>query len=293
MDPLTILALVAAVAFLIVLVRSQTSKNKSSDKPLGFTESELAALSSKKDKKKEKKQTPKSDAKPAPVVSRRLKGVDGAADYDSDEQMLSFLNNKITLENKRGGNSEDNEKVEKSKPKNSVKEPAEKPAAGFTEVVDKKKKKDSDEAPEEKKKEEVPEEKKKPKPFYKSEAEAQKKEAEARKAERDAREKAFKETGVRPPRAPRPKKEGEAETAEASDEKRERKPRPAGDANGRPKREFTPIQPAYTEPFEEWAINDLLDQITASPVEKQSRASKSAKSAPKAEAVAVEEVAQE
>lgn len=294
MDVSTLVALGGAIAFVAVFLYYQNQAKPIAKAIVGFTESELAALSSGSKKLKKKiapkekkvaspKNEKKSEAKPAaPVASRRLKNVDGAADQDTDEAMLSFLSNKITLETKRK-NAEAEAEEEKPKVKKGPKEPvvAEKPAAGFTAVVEKKKpaKKEADETIPEEKKEEP--EKKRVKSFFKADAEDEKKAFEARKAEREQREK-DKAAGIRrprdpnaPPRPPRQQRPEDEQNDETGADGERRSSRP-------PKSYPPPVAATTTDMFEEWSIDSMLDSITASPAEKTVKRTYQPRTAPAA-----------
>lgn len=281
MDVVTIAALVAAVAFVAALV--YFSRKPEPPRGAYISEFELS-LPSKKDKKQLKKEKKPAAPKPAgekaaPVVSRRLKGVEGAVDDStSDAQMLNFLSNRITLDSKgkastsltvrrdeRDDEADEPVRVTKKAPK-QVAAAADPVSAGFTAVVERKKpakKEDESDKPAEP---EAAANRKKA--FYKEDQEAIKREQEARKAEKAEREKEKKERASRPrdpnePRnlPPRLQKQQDGESATDADGN-PRKPR-AYDGPPRPKREFTPIAPATTEPFEEWSIDSILDSITA------------------------------
>jgi len=278
MDPVTVLVLIAAVVFVIVVVLLLPRSKAPAAGTGGFTESELAALSSgKRDKRKQpaKKSPanrPSQVSPPKPrAVSGKLKNVDGATDEDTDAHMLAFLERSASLEQRRS-TVDDVPTDDKPRAKKSH-EPAEKPAAGFTAVVDKKKapKKDAEEPAAEEKKEDD-DKKKRSKPFYKDELEAIKKEQELRKAER---EKESKERATRSPRPPRENGEVSSADTAGGEARKERKPRPPGEGSAppaRPKREVPPVLPLFTEPFEEWSIDSMLDSITANPVADKPRA---------------------
>jgi len=292
-DVLTLGALAAAVVFVLAVVYFLQKQKKETPRGAYVSDFELSlSLAKKKDKKPA---APKAEKSPAvPVVSRRMKGVEGAHD-DSDEQMLEFLNQKITLETKRGvdpskrsTDSSSSSSVDEDRPKpkkdKASKQPAEAVEKGYTAVVDRKK--PAKDKEEEKEEPEKPVEKTasavSKKPFYRSEQPEVK---PGEPAPRNQRTGPRKE-GDRPPRPPRAENGGNgnlpprmrkdangagatAEGATASAEgsadgaPRERKPRPEG-APPRPKREVAPVAPSVTEPFEEWSIDSMLDSITNS-----------------------------
>lgn len=260
-DASTLFTLAAAVVFVVAVVFFLNKQKKEAPRRAYISDFELS-LPSKKDKKKDKKKTTPKPASqkssPAiPVVSRRLKDVDGAAHEDSDEQVLNFLNRKITLETKREEKNERSSPVPAPQPTKTKapKQPAEAVEKGYTAVVERKK-------PAKEKEETVvveePELVKKKKNFFKADEEAAKREFEARKAERE-KERKERADRPRPPREngsvpPRLRKEGE----EGSDES------PRGPRAPRPRREVPAVVPTVTEPFEEWSIDSMLDSITNS-----------------------------
>eukprot|EP01116_Phalansterium_solitarium_P008877 TRINITY_DN22846_c0_g1_i1.p2 TRINITY_DN22846_c0_g1~~TRINITY_DN22846_c0_g1_i1.p2 ORF type:complete len:295 (-),score=121.72 TRINITY_DN22846_c0_g1_i1:442-1326(-) len=287
-DPVTLVALAVAVVFVLGVVYFLGKQKKEAPRGAYISEFELS-LSSKKDKKKDKKKpAPKTEKSPAiPIVARRLKGVDGAADHDTDEQMLNFLNQKITLETKKkdtkDARNDSDEEVPKPRKEKAPKQPAEAVEKGYTAVVDRKKpakEKEADEAAA--KPEDAEPAKKRPaKAFYKADEEAAKREAEARRAEREKERKERSER-PRPPREngganlpPRLRREGGAEAPAEGAEGAEGARRPRGE--GAPRVARPPVVPQHTEPFEEWSLDSMLDSITNSaPESKKKKAAEAA-----------------
>jgi len=241
MDYFLLLALLLAVAFVLGLI--YYNKKPELQQAASFTEAQLNEMA-KKGKKKVKQPSVKLPASPVPVSNKKFK-VEGALDHDNDDEVIKFLNNRITLDSKsKSSEPEGGETKAQKAPKQTADY-----AEGFLPTADRKKPKKENEGGSSPQKDENF---RKNRPFYKDD----KVEVEAKRSERDSR--------PRPPREPReprnvaPRLQGaEGEIAGEGDEKRER-PRP-----DRPKREFQPIIPAYQEPFEEMSIDSILDSITA------------------------------